>query len=67
MCDELLDKLRMVQKALQWLAVDKYEPILRYYLHLHFEILLICAHVLAGRDQENGTRGKTGSIELVVF
>ncbi len=40
----LLDKLEMAQKALQWLAVDTYEPILQYYLHPHFEILLLCAH-----------------------
>jgi hypothetical protein len=53
-CDALLlDKLQMAQKeALQWLAVDQYESILQYYLHPHFEILLLCAHVLAGRCRE---------------
>jgi hypothetical protein len=30
----------MAPKALQWLAVDTYEPILQYYLHSHFELLL---------------------------
>jgi hypothetical protein len=66
-CDELLlDKLQMAQKALQWLAVDKYESILQYYLHPHFEILLLCAHVLAGcRRKKAALEEGLGALNLV--
>jgi hypothetical protein len=61
----LLDKLQMEQKALQWLAVDTYEPILQYYLHPHFEILLLCAHVLAGRRRKAAIEEGLGALNLV--
>ena len=54
----------MEQKVLQWLAVDTYEPILQYYLHAQFEILLLNAHVLAVLRREAALEQGLGALDL---